>query len=282
MLVAAWIYRLATDTRRNFQNQATPVTTPTPKVDDAMVSLNEALDGLGKIRVKPDTMNSDFVISAAESRECVDAFIELMSTQVVPETFTDALDLDLLYALPNILNSPYINVDPGVIVLYYNALHYGLQKTRSPVDPLVRAAYLKAIEAVPAWLDAPGGSNMDGHTASLSSWTALANFDYQLSWKFHLKSCQHIKQKGLDHIDVIPAKTFDEDNKRDQYRYLYWHVLSTDSFYRLFYGKSTVVRYLRLFFETHKLIQCRSDGCQIKSSHLPFSPHKACTLHFPK
>lgn len=126
--------------------------------------------------------------------------------------------------------------------MYYNALYFGLQQIRGPEDPVAQGMYLKVLESVPAWLDASGSTDLDGHTAALTAWTAINNHDYQLSWKFHCKSCHYIKTNKIDQIDVIPAKTFEEDNKREGMRYLYWHILCTDTLFRLFFGKPTVVR----------------------------------------
>lgn len=124
--------------------------------------------------------------------------------------------------------------------MYYNALYFGLHQIRGP-DPVAQGMYLKLLEAVPAWLDAAADTEMDGHTAALTAWTAINNHDYQLSWKFHCKSCHYIKTRKIDQIDVIPARTFEEESKRDSMRFLYWHILSTDILFRLFYGKPTVV-----------------------------------------
>lgn len=206
-----------------------------------MISLNEALDDLGNLRVRADVIKVDFNLSPKEAKGCIDAFIKLMSNMVVPDIFTKALDYKLLYALPTIVDSPYINIDPGLRVMYHNALYYGLQQIHGPGSPLVQAAYMKVLEAVPAWLEASTNTSMDGLTAALTSWTAINNQDYQLSWKFHCKSYHFIKLAGIDQLDIIPAKTFEEESERDVLRFLYWHILSTDTLFRMFYGKPTVV-----------------------------------------
>jgi hypothetical protein len=240
----SWVYQMATDTRRSFQNQATPVATPTPRIDNAMLSLNEALDDLGRLRVRTEALNVDFDLPPAEARSCIDAFTDIVNSMVVPDIFPhDVIGTKLLRALPDVIDSPYINIDPGMRVMYYNALYYGLQRVRGPGDALTTKAYVKVLESVPAWLDVPNETRMDGHTAALTAWTAINNHDYQLSWKFHCKSCQYIKARGIDQLDMTPAKTFEEESQRDAYRYLYWHVLSTDTLFRMFYGKPTVVRW---------------------------------------
>jgi hypothetical protein len=125
----------------------------------------------------------------------------------------------------------------------YNALYYGLQLTNGPGGELTTKAYLNILESVPAWLESSNDTVMDVHTAALSGWTALTAHDYQLAWKFHCKACQHIKSSGIDHTDLMPAKSFEEESKRDVGRYTYWYILSIDTFFRLFYGKPTVLRW---------------------------------------
>lgn len=152
-----------------------------------------------------------------------------------------AIDVDLLQSLPGIVNSPYVKLDPAIYVLYYNALYYGLDHIHGPGNTLAQSAYMKVLEAVPAWLDASIDTDMDGPTAALTTWSAINSLDYQLSWSFHCKSCHHIKSKGIDHLDTVPAQTFEEESRRDILRYLYWQVLATDHLFRLFFGKPTVV-----------------------------------------
>lgn len=234
---------MASDTKRQFQNQATPISTPTPQIDTDMSALTDALEDLGKLRLRADLTHAkvSLTITPGEARQCIEAFIEMMNTLVVPDAFAVALDLELLRSLPNIIGSPYINVDPGIHVLYYSALHNGLSQLRGPGHAHTQAAYLKTLEHVPAWLDAPTETDMDGYTATLSTWVAINNLDYQLSWKFHCKACHWIKSREIDKMDATPAMTVEEEEKRESVRFLYYHILSTDCLFRLFYNKPTLV-----------------------------------------
>jgi hypothetical protein len=198
---------------------------------------------LGKLRIRTDACKVDLNLTPEEARECVESFIEVLKNMIVPDVFASNIDLELLRLLPDIINSPYVNIDPGMYVMYYNALYYGLNDVRGTGDPVAQGMYLKVLEAIPAWLDCPTDTEMDGHTASLMAWTATNNHDYELSWKFHLKSCHYVKTRRIDQVDVVPGKTFEEEDRKEHLRYLYWHVLSTDQLFRLFYGKTTVVRW---------------------------------------
>jgi hypothetical protein len=83
-----------------------------------MLSLNEALEDLGKLRVRTETHSVDLKLSSAEARTCIDGFVSVMGSMLAPDAFATALvDVDLLHALPDIINSPYVNIDPGVRVM---------------------------------------------------------------------------------------------------------------------------------------------------------------------
>ncbi|CAN9465621.1 unnamed protein product [Alternaria alternata] len=123
-------------------------------------------------------------------------------------------------------------------------MFYGLQLMDAPGGDRIKKAYMKVLESVPAWLESPSDTSVDIHTAALSAWTAMTCHDYQLAWKFHCKSCQHVKSNGIDQLDVIPAKSFEEESRKDTDRYTYWYILSIDTFFRLFYDKPTVLQYV--------------------------------------
>jgi len=73
---------MASDARRNFQSQATPISTPTPRIDDAMSSLNDALNDLGKLRIRTDACKLDLTLSTDEARACIDTFVHLASNML--------------------------------------------------------------------------------------------------------------------------------------------------------------------------------------------------------
>jgi len=209
-----------------------------------MLSLNEALDDLGKLRIRTEAVNVDFKLSPAEARACIDGFASVMNAMVVPDWFApNMIDLELLRAITDVIDSPYVNIDSGVRVMYFNALYYGLEQSHGPGGDLAAKAYMKVLESVPAWLESTTEAIADGPIAAMTSWTAIIMHDYELSWKFHCKSYQHIKSQGINQIDATPARDFAEESQRDTYRYFYWHVMSVDVLFRLFYGKPTVVRW---------------------------------------
>ena len=96
-------------------------------------------------------------------------FHEMMASIVIPGLFVVNPNIGILDHLPDLMNSPYVTIDPGLHVAYYNALFYGLQKVHGPGNHLSKAAYYKLLEVVPAWLNGPTNeTDLDGHCALLT------------------------------------------------------------------------------------------------------------------
>lgn len=155
---------MASDVRRNFQSQATPVSTPAAQIDDALSSLNDALEDLGKLRIRTSPSKVDLTLTSNEIKAAIDAFVYLGSNMIIPDTFVVPIDVDILRMMPEMMKSSYVKVEPGVYVMYYNALCFGLQQLHGPADPVAHGMYLKVLEAIPAWLNATTVTDMDGCT----------------------------------------------------------------------------------------------------------------------
>lgn len=61
----AWIYRLASDVKRNFEKVNSPAGTPSdPAVDNVMSSLSQALEDLGRLRIRcDDSTANDYTLN---------------------------------------------------------------------------------------------------------------------------------------------------------------------------------------------------------------------------
>lgn len=250
----SWIYRLASDTRQKFEKVNTqsgattrfPNTPDSPNVDDAISALKEALDDLGKLKTRSEERvprDQELMITTEEAKACVKGFREMMGTIVIPDLFVSDPNTEILEALPDLMGSPYITIDPALRVAYFNALYFGLNHSRGPGNPSARVAYYKFLEAVPAWLSADSSSELDGHCAALTTFTALHNFDYQLAYKFHARACHFLRVKGVDRLDAIPIRSNEEEDRRQSLRYLYWLCLQTDLLFRLLLDKPPMIRW---------------------------------------
>jgi hypothetical protein len=83
-----------------------------------MLALNEALDDLGKLRVRTEALCVDFKISPTEARSCIDGFVDIMTSMFIPNSFINSVvDVSFLRALPEVIDSPFVSVDPGMRVM---------------------------------------------------------------------------------------------------------------------------------------------------------------------
>ncbi|KAJ4355099.1 hypothetical protein N0V95_003222 [Ascochyta clinopodiicola] len=83
-----------------------------------MVSLNDALNELSKLRIRTNASKVDLNLTSEEAKACIKSFTEMMGSMVVPHNFATSIDLDLLEVLPDIINSPYVNIEPGILTSY--------------------------------------------------------------------------------------------------------------------------------------------------------------------
>ncbi|KAF2792218.1 hypothetical protein K505DRAFT_376215 [Melanomma pulvis-pyrius CBS 109.77] len=243
----SWVYRLASDATRNFEKVKTPAGTPAyTAVDNVMSKLNQALEALGRLRIRSDDdalYKHALHLSPDDARTYVKAFVDMIELLLVPNCYQYCPGFEVLQLMPDIVDSPYVNIDPCIRVLYYQALYYGLLKLHGPGNDLAQAAYYKALEAVPVWLATATGTELDVCTATLITWTTINNFDYQLSWKFHLKACQFLHKKNAHKLDVHPSATHAEEEAREGLRYIYWFVMQTDLMFRLFFSKPAALHW---------------------------------------
>lgn len=71
--------------------------------------------------------------------------------------------------MPNIADSPFVSIDPGMRVVYYTGLYFGLHCHEGTTDQKqAQAAYFKSLEAVPDWLNSAKGTIMDAQIACLA------------------------------------------------------------------------------------------------------------------
>ncbi|CAI7678479.1 unnamed protein product [Penicillium manginii] len=156
--------------------------------------------------------------------------------------FQTMIDAELLRALPYIIDSSHAQVNPALRMIYYNAIYRG--QTCGSADEYKRAAgtYIKCLQSVPSWLSSAQGSQMDLMAASLTSWTAIDNFDYHLAWKFHSEACRFSEILGIQDVETSNSDLAEDDPEKNDKRRLHWHLVMTDCLYRLWYDKPSALK----------------------------------------
>lgn len=93
-------------------------------------------------------------------------FLDAVAHVLKPEYFKDVFDLSILPIMPELVDSPHVQVDPVMRVIYYSALYFGLHR-QGPrqVKGQAQAAYYKCLEVVPPWLRTARGTVTDVYAA---------------------------------------------------------------------------------------------------------------------
>ncbi|KAF2008614.1 hypothetical protein BU24DRAFT_429207 [Aaosphaeria arxii CBS 175.79] len=247
----SFIYDLASHAKHTFEQanasrHASSVCTPSlPGADSAIRDLSDALEQLANLKVRANPSEPgchELSISRDIAKASVKDFLDSLSFLFEPGSTAGPFDVSILHFMPEIVQSPHVQIDPVMRVLYYNALYFGLHRQSvGQVQEQAQAAYYKCLEAVPQWLHVARGSIPDVFTACFTTWLAINNFDYQLAWKFHCQSCQFVTAAGIHRLDMLPAQSHEEEDQRNALRCIYWHVLQTDFLFRMSYGKPSAL-----------------------------------------
>lgn len=71
------------------------------------------------------------------------------------------IDLNMLRAMPDIVNSPHVHVDPAATLMYYAFIFEGRSSGPKRSAAAAKHDYIKCLQAVPAWHESATGTVMD-------------------------------------------------------------------------------------------------------------------------
>jgi hypothetical protein len=74
------------------------------------------------------------------------------------------------------------------------------------------------------------------------SWTAIDNFDYHLAWKFHSEACRFSDNLGIQDGETPDSDLAEVDAEKNDKRRIYWHLVTTDCLYMLWYDKPSALK----------------------------------------
>lgn len=151
-----------------------------PNVDSALAALNGALAALGDLRVSPHAapeLDPKEVLTREEKRLCLDGKQLLNSLYLMaanrPFSMKDAfellstivpcppIDMNMVKAMPDIVDSPHIRVDPAANLLYHGLLFEGRSLGPKTSAASAKHDYIKCLQLVPAWHECATGTVLD-------------------------------------------------------------------------------------------------------------------------
>lgn len=143
------------------------------------------------------------------------------------EFFTNLLDADFMISVGYIISSPHIQIDPAVRLVYYNLLFHGYVVGGFETQNTARTSYLQCLRFLEHWQETATGTTMDLIAASLTTWTAIQNFDYDLAWEMHSLTCGFVKSMDLHLLDSArtPSQEATGEEYRNKQRLGFWVTL---------------------------------------------------------
>lgn len=179
--------------------------------------------------------------------------------------FITLVNEKLIEAIPDLLESPHIYLDPAVLVVYYNVLYHGCVFGPKITGPLRAADYTSALyvcclRSLPLWQREATGTSTDLIAALLmvdfpfpygknllrlmlthQSHTAAGSFDDTLSWEMHKRACNYAQRLNLHNLDAPSVGTVSNDSTLDADRKHFWELIQLDFLFRLLFDRPPVL-----------------------------------------
>ncbi|KAL4804421.1 hypothetical protein BDV18DRAFT_162183 [Aspergillus unguis] len=149
---------------------------------------------------------------------------------------------DFMLAIPPIIDSPYVQIDVRVLILYYGALHHGMLLSPGlTIQERNRYAlffYRKTLRLMEQWLLQDQTNELSLHVAFWMTHEAYTQLDFDLAHRLHRSACQIAGDLGLLQLDAetgpsslseISQLAHPSTIYKDVHRIYFWHILiSTD------------------------------------------------------
>ncbi|KAL4952086.1 hypothetical protein BDW69DRAFT_168565 [Aspergillus filifer] len=215
-------------------------------VDGAITRLDTALIQLAAPSPRPDggpTTDAKSTLPIADVKRYIDTFLDMILPCLsIFGAFSNAVDSDLLRAMPHIIDSPYVQVEPVMRVIYYCAIYLCQSIGTVEEQQLGIKTYYKCLQLAPKWLETATGTELDLFAASIIVWLAINNFDYHLAWQFHCEACRFGAMLGIHDVDLGATSAPQDESAKREYRRLHWFLVEIDFLFRLWYDKPKALR----------------------------------------
>ncbi|KAL4925261.1 uncharacterized protein BDV17DRAFT_300419 [Aspergillus undulatus] len=215
-------------------------------VNSAITRLDTALVQLAAPSPRPNgnaTNESRSSLPVGDVSRYLDTFLDIVLPQLsLNDIFLGMIDADFLRAMPIIVDSPYAQLDPVMLVIYHCAIYLGQSIGTNEEQRMGLQTYYKCLQSVPKWLESATGTQLDVLAASIIAWLAINNFDYHLAWQFHCEACRFGDLLGIHQVDSLQPGSVREEASKEQHRRLHWFLVEVDFHFRLSYDKPKALR----------------------------------------
>ncbi|KAF5843959.1 hypothetical protein GGP41_010754, partial [Bipolaris sorokiniana] len=236
----------------------------TDRETNVATMLREAVSQVQKLRLQTfskSVITQHVHIPPKLAKTWIKAYFSHMHTDM----FITLVNEKLIEAIPDLLESPHIYLDPAVLVVYYNVLYHGCVFGPKITGPLRAADYTSALyvcclRSLPLWQREATGTSTDLIAALLmvdfpfpygknllrlmlthQSHTAAGSFDDTLSWEMHKRACNYAQRLNLHNLDAPSVGTVSNDSTLDADRKHFWELIQLDFLFRLLFDRPPVL-----------------------------------------
>ncbi|KAL3476698.1 hypothetical protein BJX99DRAFT_227547 [Aspergillus californicus] len=248
-----WIYRMVSGAKDSIgsltsNGQLPSAASPWAQstADNAITRLDAALVHLADPSPRPGSPfpeDSTTAVLPSDVKRYIDTFLDLVLPHLtIFDSFTTLVDQQFLKAMPLIIDSPHVRIDPAMRIIYHSAMYLGQSIGTEADQRMSTQTYYKCLQSVPEWQESAQGTSLDLLAATLTAWLAINNFDYHLAWEFHSESCRFGDLLGIHDVDSLPLGTPDEESDKEFKRRAHWYLVEMDLLFRLWYDKPTALK----------------------------------------
>lgn len=173
-------------------------------------------------------------------RETAQRWIDAALSKNMFQRFLGLVDMEVLKAMPGIIDSGYVRFDPAVLLIYYVLIMQGSFDDLVPQVCFWRhRIYQQCLSIVPDWTRSPKLTDMDFTAAFLILWMAIGCYDNLSHWNLFCQTCHIANELGIHDLESHPEG--EHTVKDDTRRILFWQLLRIECNLRLFQKRPPVL-----------------------------------------
>ncbi|KAL4970921.1 Zn(II)2Cys6 transcription factor [Aspergillus stella-maris] len=209
---------------------ATASDVPRISAVDPMRTLEDAMDQVKELK-------QDYYLKSVVS----DYFL-----QEPTDMFQSLINRDLIEAIPDVIDSPQIHLDPVSYILYYAILYLGCSFCVSSSDArqgfeFASSCYLACLRVLALWQPQADNSPTDFVAALFMVRIAMLGCDHDLAWRMHRYACDAARRLNLHNIDGGDYTGLQDIGRSDEGRRGFWQMIQIDLHVRLIFDKPATI-----------------------------------------
>ncbi|RAK97349.1 transcription factor domain-containing protein [Aspergillus ibericus CBS 121593] len=203
-----------------------------------------------------DTTVSEVQAPPAIPNETASSWINKYYDTYQFEGFRIPFERSFILSISDLLDSPHVQFDSTIQLVYYNVLFQGLLLDSEPhpnKGSIIQLLCRKSMDLTESWLSQIKNTPADLFTAFFMMSMALESCNSELSWKILGHACAIARALGYFSVDAdqsthnSPASLINAPSEpeieieKNRKRFEFWHLLRTDCLFRLSFGKPALI-----------------------------------------